>query len=473
MGARAGLRDEVTSALDALTKKRNVPPGVLFDAAIIATGTAADTKIIAALQPLTRAQDKRGLAATYHMARAHERTGNEDEARRLYQQAITRSERFGIRYYSMWSELGLVRIDGKAPTPADDHTATTNVEPTEPKPSLEKTCRPSRADRQRLPRRLPWFGRAQDLLLGGDSDAATAELFEAYVAWKRAKGRPVTRAGLESVAKGKDLNRTPLGQGVRNARLTLEASHLATLASIASAMGDHGTAVGFGGYELAGDRPRAYEWLATPAANKFGLDPNLLLAVMRVESVYQKRIVSYAGAIGLTQIMPRTGQLIAHAVGHRDFTSADLLDPKTNLHFAAWYLNSLIRRFDGHLPLAIAAYNGGPHNVRRWMQDHGENIPLRCTVGTHPILADSPLRETGIGALRSVSKTAGSSDATLVYLFAYPDGRSSLVLEATGQQQLAFGLRCRKNGRMTYKVLIIGSGPAAHTAAIYAARRGA
>ena len=97
---------------------------------------------------------------------------------------------------------------------------------------------------------------------------------------------------------------------------------------------------------------------------------------MRTESVYQKRIVSYAGAVGLMQIMPRTGQLIAHAIGHSDFTPADLLDPRTNLEFAAWYLASLIRRFDGHLPLAIAAYNGGPHNVRRWMQDHSENIPL-------------------------------------------------------------------------------------------------
>jgi soluble lytic murein transglycosylase len=69
------------------------------------------------------------------------------------------------------------------------------------------------------------------------------------------------------------------------------------------------------------------------------------------------------------QIMPRTGQLIAHALGHEDFSPADLLNPQINLEFAAWYLTSLIRRFDGRLPLAIAAYNGGPHNVRRWMQE--------------------------------------------------------------------------------------------------------
>jgi soluble lytic murein transglycosylase len=122
--------------------------------------------------------------------------------------------------------------------------------------------------------------------------------------------------------------------------------------------------------------PRAYEWLAVPAANRYGLDPNVLLAVMRVESAYQKHIVSYAGAVGLMQIMPRTGQLIAHSLGHDDFTPADLLDPRLNLEFAAWYLSSLIHRFDGRLPLAIAAYNGGPHNVRRWIQESAEGTPL-------------------------------------------------------------------------------------------------
>jgi soluble lytic murein transglycosylase len=53
-----------------------------------------------------------------------------------------------------------------------------------------------------------------------------------------------------------------------------------------------------------------------------------------------------------------------------------LLDPALNLDFAAWYLASLIRRFDGHLPLAIAAYNGGPHNVRRWIQESALGTPL-------------------------------------------------------------------------------------------------
>jgi len=97
---------------------------------------------------------------------------------------------------------------------------------------------------------------------------------------------------------------------------------------------------------------------------------------MRVESVYHRQIVSHAGAVGLMQIMPRTGRLISRELGVEDFDTIDLLNPRTNLEFAAWYLSSLIKRFDGRLPLAIASYNGGPHNVRVWMSGYPQTMPL-------------------------------------------------------------------------------------------------
>jgi soluble lytic murein transglycosylase len=55
-----------------------------------------------------------------------------------------------------------------------------------------------------------------------------------------------------------------------------------------------------------------------------------------------------------------------------------LLDPEVNLDYAGWYLRSLIERFDGHLPLAIASYNGGPHNVRRWLRDRPAGMPMEA-----------------------------------------------------------------------------------------------
>jgi soluble lytic murein transglycosylase len=214
------------------------------------------------------------------------------------------------------------------------------------------------------------------LLQIGEREAATAELFETYLTWRHALGRPVARAGLTCVARADNRTHEFVANEVRAARRELPDEDRATLAAVAAMLGDVGTAGGFLGPDFIDTLPRAYEWLAVPAARRYGLDPNVLLAVMRVESAYQKHIVSYAGAVGLMQIMPRTGQLIAHTLGHDDFTPADLLDPSLNLEFAAWYLSSLIHRFDGRLPLAIAAYNGGPHNVRRWIQESADGTPL-------------------------------------------------------------------------------------------------
>ena len=162
----------------------------------------------------------------------------------------------------------------------------------------------------------------------------------------------------------------------RRLRRALDAGARGDLAEIAASLGDHGLAIRFAGPGRASMRPRAYEQIVREVAAERGIDHNLLLAVMRVESVYSPRIVSYAGAIGLLQIMPRTGRLIARSMGREGFGIDDLLDPRTNIEFAAWYLSSLIRRFDGRVPLAVASYNGGPHNVRRWMSEHSDGMPV-------------------------------------------------------------------------------------------------
>jgi soluble lytic murein transglycosylase len=171
----------------------------------------------------------------------------------------------------------------------------------------------------------------------------------------------------------------------RRARLALAAADLELLADVSAAAGDEGLAIRFGGWRRVQQRPRAREDAVRCAAARHDLDPNLLLAVMRVESVYNPRIISYAGAIGLMQIMPRTGTFISTRVPTEEpFTVDRLLEPELNIDFAAWYLASLVERFDGRVPLAIAAYNGGPHNVRLWMQDRSARMPMESFLETIP-----------------------------------------------------------------------------------------
>ena len=221
----------------------------------------------------------------------------------------------------------------------------------------------------------PWIARALDLVALGAYQEAADELSEAYLAWRDVTGAPRLRSGLPSLLTGNAPPRRAVSGALRAGRRALDVQSRQALSAAARLLGDAGIGLRLG--SLNPDmRPRAYADLVDRAARKYGVDPNLLFAVMRVESIYNRRIISTAGAIGLMQIMPATGRRIASELGVGEFEAADLLDPRVNLEFSAWYLASLIKRFDGRLPLAIASYNGGPHNVRLWIRESNPDIPL-------------------------------------------------------------------------------------------------
>jgi soluble lytic murein transglycosylase-like protein len=106
--------------------------------------------------------------------------------------------------------------------------------------------------------------------------------------------------------------------------------------------------------------------LAIAAARRHGLDPNLVLAVVGVESGFQPDAVSNKGAQGLMQLMPGTA---------RELGVIDALDPAQNLDGGARYLRMLVALYGGDLGKALAAYNAGPGAVAR----HGGVPPYRET----------------------------------------------------------------------------------------------
>ena len=87
------------------------------------------------------------------------------------------------------------------------------------------------------------------------------------------------------------------------------------------------------------------------------IDPQLVRAVIEVESSFNRRAVSPQGAQGLMQLMPQT----ARALGVRN-----AFDPVENVRGGARYLRRLIDRFDGSLELGLASYNAGPETVDRY-----------------------------------------------------------------------------------------------------------
>lgn len=100
-------------------------------------------------------------------------------------------------------------------------------------------------------------------------------------------------------------------------------------------------------------------------ARKAGLDPLFVAALVRVESLWEPGAVSHAGAIGLTQVMPATGEAIAAALNVNGFTPSHLLQPAVSLRFGSHYIGEQVRQF-GEPFVALAAYNGGPSRAAAW-----------------------------------------------------------------------------------------------------------
>jgi soluble lytic murein transglycosylase len=117
--------------------------------------------------------------------------------------------------------------------------------------------------------------------------------------------------------------------------------------------------------------PRAFRASVTGADQEFSFDPALVYAVMREESEYRPEVSSPAGALGLMQLIPPTANRIADQLGMTGFEPARLFDPALNIRFGTFYLRSLVERFAGSRPLAIASYNAGPEAVTRWLDSAG------------------------------------------------------------------------------------------------------
>ncbi len=96
-------------------------------------------------------------------------------------------------------------------------------------------------------------------------------------------------------------------------------------------------------------------------SNKYGVDYNLVKAVIKVESDFNPNALSPAGAMGLMQLMPETAEML---------NVEDTFNPADNIEGGVRLLKNLLDRFDNNISLALAAYHGGAERVEKY-----KNVP--------------------------------------------------------------------------------------------------
>jgi soluble lytic murein transglycosylase len=116
--------------------------------------------------------------------------------------------------------------------------------------------------------------------------------------------------------------------------------------------------------------------LIEPVTAGYDLDPLLVYALIRQESLFQGQVTSSAYAQGLMQVIPPTGEYIARQLRWPAYDSTDLYRPHVNVAFGAFYLDEQRDIFDGNLYAALVAYNAGPGNTSIWQRLAGDDYDL-------------------------------------------------------------------------------------------------
>lgn len=113
--------------------------------------------------------------------------------------------------------------------------------------------------------------------------------------------------------------------------------------------------------------PLPYRRALEQYCGEYSLDPYFVAALIRQESEFNTRAVSYAKALGLTQVMPSTGRYLSRKLNISRFQTALLFEPDINLRIGAYYIRALLDGLQGSEEAALASYNAGKSRVNNWL----------------------------------------------------------------------------------------------------------
>jgi soluble lytic murein transglycosylase len=133
--------------------------------------------------------------------------------------------------------------------------------------------------------------------------------------------------------------------------------------------------------------PRAYWTDLRKFSMLNGLDPYLVASLIRQESEFNAGALSHANAVGLMQLLPKTGKSVAKQVKLHGYTAPQLYTPAVNLELGTRYFKDMVDKYNGQFEYALAAYNAGTDRVGDWLgqghyrdpQEFVESIPFTET----------------------------------------------------------------------------------------------
>ena len=133
--------------------------------------------------------------------------------------------------------------------------------------------------------------------------------------------------------------------------------------------------------------PKAYWSDLRKYSQQNGLDPFLVASLIRQESEFNAGALSRANAVGLMQLLPKTGKTVAKQVKLKGYNSSALFTPAVNLQLGTRYFKDMVDKYNGQFEYALAAYNAGTDRVADWLgeghyrdtQEFVESIPFTET----------------------------------------------------------------------------------------------
>lgn len=128
--------------------------------------------------------------------------------------------------------------------------------------------------------------------------------------------------------------------------------------------------------------PRNYSEHIHKESKNHSLDPEILFAITRQESAFIPTARSPVGALGLMQIMPLTGKMLAKLNKEVLHNHMDLLNPEKNIRLGSKYVRMMLDQYQQNLALAAASYNAGPHRVAKWLPEY--DMPTDSWIETIP-----------------------------------------------------------------------------------------